>query len=437
MRMSCESIYEIDRLDTLTLGLHLDNSVDTISIDCSAWFKRYPMLTDYRVEVTSPEGINYNASTELQDQILVWTITESDTSVPGTGFFQVVATGPNGERKTSDHPLIRIGNILPGTSTETPPSPAKAWTDKVLKAAQTAVEAADRAKEIADSIDPELGFGQPGEDGGYYTPSVSENGDLSWSPSQEDMPEISPVNIRGPQGIEGKQGIQGPEGKQGIQGIEGKQGPEGPAGDPGVHVGTEEPVSDDVRVWVDPEGEYPDFGGATFTPHLSEDGVLSWTNDKGLINPPPVMIKGRDGVDGKDGSVGVLSFQSRTGDVTLTREDIINIPDILSTSARAGLSKPGQGLVSTSGGTISVSLSNDADMRNKSERAKMLPPSRIDDIIYYGLQNNKHTLTDEEKILIQGWLGFSRETLTIVLEDGSTTTKEVFVVKEPESTDES
>lgn len=32
--------------------------------------------------------------------------------------------------------------------------------------------------------------------------------------------------------------------------------------------------------------------GATFFPHVSESGVLSWTNDKGLPNPEPVNIKG-------------------------------------------------------------------------------------------------------------------------------------------------
>ena len=35
--------------------------------------------------------------------------------------------------------------------------------------------------------------------------------------------------------------------------------------------------------------------GATFTPSVSTDGVLSWTNDKGLTNPASVNIKGADG----------------------------------------------------------------------------------------------------------------------------------------------
>ena len=35
--------------------------------------------------------------------------------------------------------------------------------------------------------------------------------------------------------------------------------------------------------------------GATFTPSVSADGVLSWTNDGGLKNPASINIKGADG----------------------------------------------------------------------------------------------------------------------------------------------
>lgn len=44
--------------------------------------------------------------------------------------------------------------------------------------------------------------------------------------------------------------------------------------------------------------------GATFVPNMSENGILSWTNNKNLENPPPVNIKGKDGKDGKDGTNG-------------------------------------------------------------------------------------------------------------------------------------
>lgn len=44
--------------------------------------------------------------------------------------------------------------------------------------------------------------------------------------------------------------------------------------------------------------------GATFTPSVSAEGVLSWTNDKGLMNPDPINIKGAPGADGTNGTNG-------------------------------------------------------------------------------------------------------------------------------------
>ena len=58
--------------------------------------------------------------------------------------------------------------------------------------------------------------------------------------------------------------------------------------------------------------------GATFTPSVSADGVLSWTNDKGLANPTSVNIKGDTGASGsagKDGtSVTITKVTESTAD---------------------------------------------------------------------------------------------------------------------------
>lgn len=48
--------------------------------------------------------------------------------------------------------------------------------------------------------------------------------------------------------------------------------------------------------------EYAD--GATFTPSVSADGTLSWTNDGGLPNPDPVNIRGPQGKQGMQGDPG-------------------------------------------------------------------------------------------------------------------------------------
>lgn len=48
-----------------------------------------------------------------------------------------------------------------------------------------------------------VGGGIAGEDGGYYIPYVDADGNLSWRASEEDMPPVEAVNIKGPQGNSG------------------------------------------------------------------------------------------------------------------------------------------------------------------------------------------------------------------------------------------
>lgn len=74
-----------------------------------------------------------------------------------------------------------------------------------------------------------------GEDGGYYIPSVDENGVLSWTGSEEGMEEVATASI---------------------QGKDGEPGPVGPKGDAGkntVWTGDEEP-GEDYNVWIAPGG---------------------------------------------------------------------------------------------------------------------------------------------------------------------------------------
>ncbi len=91
--------------------------------------------------------------------------------------------------------------------------------------------------------------GADGEDGGYYIPAVSPEGVLSWVGSKAGMLPVGSANIKGAAGQDGAPGAEGA----------------------------------------------PGINGVTFTPSVSDDGTLSWTNDGGLENPAPVNIKGADG----------------------------------------------------------------------------------------------------------------------------------------------
>jgi hypothetical protein len=85
-----------------------------------------------------------------------------------------------------------------------------------------------------------------------------------------------------------------------LKGDKGDIGVRGPQGAPGIVVSSG-------------EGGGSGENGATFTPDVSTDGVISWTNDKGLENPAPVNIKGPQGEPGYTPVKGVDYFDGTNG----------------------------------------------------------------------------------------------------------------------------
>ena len=113
--------------------------------------------------------------------------------------------------------------------------------------------------------------------------------------------------VQGPQGEPGPQGIQGPQGEQGPQdeqGPTGATGPQGPTGATGPQ-GEQGPAGPQG-----PQGE----PGAVFTPTVSPEGVISWTNNGSLSNPTAVNIKGPQGEQGPQGATGATGPQGPKGD---------------------------------------------------------------------------------------------------------------------------
>ena len=70
-----------------------------------------------------------------------------------------------------------------------------------------------------------------------------------------------------------------------------------------------------VPISVGAQGRRGDTGatGTTFTPSVSADGTLSWTNDGGKENPASVNIKGPQGVQGPQGERGEKGETGATG----------------------------------------------------------------------------------------------------------------------------
>ena len=57
----------------------------------------------------------------------------------------------------------------------------------------------------------------------------------------------------------------------------------------------------------------PGIDGVTFTPSVSQEGIISWTNNGGLSNPTPINIKGEQGEKGDKGEQGIQGIQGIQG----------------------------------------------------------------------------------------------------------------------------
>ncbi len=109
-----------------------------------------------------------------------------------------------------------------------------------------------------------------------------------------------PPGPEGPPGPKGDKGDKGDPGPAGADGRDGKDGAPGPQGEPGKDgkdgaPGPSGPAGADGAPGQDGEN------GATFTPSVSPEGIISWTNDGGLPNPDPVNIKGPPGENAEGG----------------------------------------------------------------------------------------------------------------------------------------
>lgn len=83
--------------------------------------------------------------------------------------------------------------------------------------------------------------------------------------------------------------------------------------------------------------------GATFRPSVSENGILSWTNDKNLDNPDPVNLKGPEGNPGKNGVSPTAKVKETAEGAELTVTDAEGVTKAVLKNGKDGApGKPGE-----------------------------------------------------------------------------------------------
>ena len=270
-------------------------------------------------EITAEQGINLTAGT-----------------------WEVKLTGVKGDSRITAGPVKITALPFGGTEGELPDiSPTQ--YEALLGMIGDLSDLTTVAKEtLVAAINEAATTGTGGGDGPSdvaWLPEVSAEGVISWRRSTTTTAP-TPQNIKGPQGEQGEIGPTGPQGNQGEEGPQGETGPQGPRG---YHF-TPSVSSDGTLSWTNdgglsnpatvnikgPQGEQGIQGiqgedgakgedgekgdkGTTFTPSVSSAGVLSWTNDGGLANPSSVNIKGPQGEQGIQGIQGIQGETGATG----------------------------------------------------------------------------------------------------------------------------
>lgn len=105
--------------------------------------------------------------------------------------------------------------------------------------------------------------------------------------------------------------IPGPQGQKGEKGDTGETGPQGPKGADGTM--SFEDLTEEQKASLKGDPGTDGVDGTTFTPSVSAEGDLSWTNDGGKENPATVNIKGPKGDTGEQGPTGDQGPQGPQG----------------------------------------------------------------------------------------------------------------------------
>lgn len=216
----------------ICLGKAGEGNALRMEFDCGEWLKAYP---DARVRlfVSTSGGEEYYPLIGSEGTDRVWIVdSEKATKTPGNGVIELLLideeTGTTIKSATG-YTIVKRSPSAGAESMDGEPGyvrydAAQTLTDEQKAQARENIGAGTGSGNGEGTGEPgEDGKdGEDGEDGGYYTPAVSGEGDLTWTPSKEDMPDVPGANIKGPQGENGSDG-------RGIEKIE-RTGGDGSAG---------------------------------------------------------------------------------------------------------------------------------------------------------------------------------------------------------------
>ena len=338
-------------LEEIKLGRRGENQARKVVFDVlGKWREGYGEGVASLIVQRNGDAQPYPVTVTEEDGALVWLVSSVDTAVAGEGAAELRYTVGDTIVKSQIY-KTRVRETLENSG-EAPPPAYQSWVDEVLRAAADAETAVSKMPYVDETTgnwfkwDATAGAfadtgvaatGPQGETGpagpkgdtgkgfkvlGYYGTKAALDAAQKATAAAGDAYGVGtaePYDIyifdgitgefinNGP--LQGAKGDTGPEGPQGPKGDPGETGPQGPAGADGAPGKDGAKGADGLPGKDGADGAPGKDGtngrdGVTFTPSMSDDGDLSWTNDGGLANPATVNIKGPKGDQGERGEKG-------------------------------------------------------------------------------------------------------------------------------------
>ena len=261
---------------------------------------RYETLEELKqAHPTGQSGDAYAVGTEDDNVIYLWSESQQDYTSVGKLQGPAGPTGPQGPKGDTGEPGATGPQGPKGDTGATGQTGPQGPQGDPGPTGQTGPAGPQGDPGPQGETGPQGPAGADGEDGGYYQPSVDDNGDLSWMGSKAGMPSVQTKNIRGPQGPQGETGQAGPKGdpgETGPQGPAGADGAQGPKGDPFTY---DDFTEEQLAALTGPQGPKGDTG---------DTGPQGPKGDPGDTGP-----QGPAGADGAQGPQGPKGDPGETG----------------------------------------------------------------------------------------------------------------------------
>lgn len=193
-------VIPLSEMYTAVWGKQGENNAVHLSFDLTGWENAWPDGAA-AVAFRRADGKEYAHAYKREGNTLLIPVLNYDTEISGSCAV-AISWLDNGNEARS---VVIDGRVNPSIVSlgETPTPPEKGVIEQVNAAAanadisaQAAVDAAQAAEEAAKNAQESL----ENMEERYYVPNVDNEGNLSFTPTSNEMTAVPTVNIRGPQG---------------------------------------------------------------------------------------------------------------------------------------------------------------------------------------------------------------------------------------------